>query len=210
MKVELLRCTPDAVELIVYCCRVSGMEEIDNEEILRTIIDCDYSSVLEHIVFTFDIRDISIALSRELLEHRMASHTAKSTRYVDMNVTDHISIDDMVDNSMMIDIAKYQNMKKYIGKEKARYVLPLGTTTHYILTMNARSLINFFGLRLCHRSAPEMQELARRMRQECMKVYPEIFGKIGCRGYNNGICKEKDRSNCKLINIIPSFERPEV
>ncbi|HID65831.1 MAG TPA: thymidylate synthase (FAD), partial [Aquificaceae bacterium] len=37
--------------------------------------------LLKHIYFTFDISEIIIAISRELLEHRIASHTARSTRY---------------------------------------------------------------------------------------------------------------------------------
>ena len=82
MRVNLLRVTKDGLELIANAARVSGFsDKADKQSIAKMIVDNDYSSVLEHIYFTFDIEDISVALSRELLEHRIASHTARSTRY---------------------------------------------------------------------------------------------------------------------------------
>jgi len=82
MKVKLLRVTENGVELVARSARVSGVPEgLSDEEVVRMIVENDYSSALEHIVFTFDVSGISVAISRELLEHRIASHTARSTRY---------------------------------------------------------------------------------------------------------------------------------
>ena len=76
MEVRLLRVTPKGEELLEYATTVSS-----HRISAKTLVENDYSSVLEHIVFTFDIRGLSVAASRELLEHRIASHTARSTRY---------------------------------------------------------------------------------------------------------------------------------
>ena len=40
-----------------------------------------HSSTLEHLVYTFEIKDISRALLQELARHRIASYSVKSSRY---------------------------------------------------------------------------------------------------------------------------------
>ncbi|NOZ76083.1 MAG: FAD-dependent thymidylate synthase [Euryarchaeota archaeon] len=77
-----------------------------------------------------------------------------------------------------------------VTRESTRYVLPLATYTNYIWTVNARSLINFLGLRLCTRASPEFRELARMVHREVVKLYPEIFRDLGCRGKNWAVCPE--------------------
>ncbi len=226
MKVKLLRYTENGIELVARSARVSGIpEHLTNEEIIRMIVENDYTSCLEHISFTFDISGISVALSRELLEHRIASHTARSTRY---NVEKGFGyvIPEIVEGDAELrkiykDAIKYANesysrlydeiLKKGYSKSEAReasrYLLPMATHTHYVLTMNARSLINFLGLRLCTRAAPEMRELARKIYDIVVKIYPEIFENIGCRGYTLGVCPEnevRDSTRCPYKKIIPT------
>ncbi len=62
-------------------CSGTGMREPTDEEIFRMIVENDYSSALEHVVFTFEIHGLSKGNALELLEHRIASHTGRSTRY---------------------------------------------------------------------------------------------------------------------------------
>ena len=84
MNVKLLRVTEKGINLVAEAARISGVSSIQTAKgIIELITDNDYSSALEHIHFTFDISEISVALSRELLEHRIASHTARSTRYME-------------------------------------------------------------------------------------------------------------------------------
>ncbi len=63
--------------------------------------------------------------------------------------------------------------------EDARYVLPNGCETQFVVTMNARSLKNFFRLRCCNRAQWEIRELARRMLEEVRKVSPALFREAG-------------------------------
>jgi thymidylate synthase ThyX len=44
------------------------------------IVENDYSSALEHVVFSFEIHGLSKGNALELLEHRIASHTGRSSR----------------------------------------------------------------------------------------------------------------------------------
>jgi len=63
--------------------------------------------------------------------------------------------------------------------EDARFVLPNACTTKMIMTMNARSLHNFFRHRCCNRAQWEIRELAEAMLCLCLKVAPHLFKNAG-------------------------------
>ena len=214
------------VELLSYYYPKEVMKRIlqisDGKKVpIEVIVKRDYSSVLEHIIFTFKIT-CSIAISRELLEHRIASHTARSTRYCDESDFNIILLPfqslgvkkaERLMELVFEDVIKsvkywYRTLSQVYNREIARYVLPLATETQYILTINARSLINFFGLRLCVRASPEIREIAEQMLKYCREVAPEIFNLVGCRGVNFGVCPEgKARpDNCPYRSKIPIKE----
>ena len=48
-----------------------------------------------------------------------------------------------------------------------------------IVTMNARSLHNFFRLRCCNRAQWEIRELAEEMLRLCREAAPHLFAKSG-------------------------------
>jgi thymidylate synthase (FAD) len=214
MRVELLRYTKDGIKLIGESCRVSGVPpHLRDEEIVRMVVENDYSSVLEHIYFTFDLREITLALSRELLEHRIASHTARSTRYQEEADFEYYVPMEFKKNKKALELYKdavegqrkaYRELRKLgVSRESARYVLPMSAHTNYILTMNARSLINFLGLRLCVRASPEMRELADKIYDAVVKPYPEIFKDIGCRGVNMSVCPENEVRDSPQGKLCP-------
>ena len=210
------------VELLSYYYPKEVMKQVlkisDGREVpIEVIVKRDYSSVLEHIVFTFKIT-CSVAISRELLEHRIASHTARSTRYCDesefniilppfqsLGVKSGRNIELIFEDVVSVTRQWYKVLEQLYGREIARYVLPLATETQYILTVNARSLINFFGLRLCVRASPEIREIAEQMLKYCREIAPEIFNFVRCRGVNMGVCPEgKARpDNCPYKDLIP-------
>ncbi len=225
VKVKLLRYTPDGVRLVAQGCRVSGIPEgLSDEEIVRMVVENDYTSAIEHIYFTFDISEMSVAISRELLEHRIASHTARSTRYnvekdfgyvIPPTIDGDEELVEMFKEAMESARQHYAKIfEKMLEKgyskaealEASRYVLPMATHTHYIWTINARSLINFLGLRLCKRAAPEIRELAQKIYDIVVEIYPEIFKDIGCRGYNLGLCPENEArpKDCPFRAKIPT------
>ncbi len=63
--------------------------------------------------------------------------------------------------------------------EDARYVLPNACETKIMITMNARTLINFFNVRCCTRAQWEIREMAELMLIEVKKVAPTIFKNAG-------------------------------
>ena len=72
-------------------------------------------------------------------------------------------------------------MKKAEKKaiEDARYVLPNACETKLVVTMNARSLYNFFSHRICERAQWEIRALADEMLELVREVCPVIFKKSG-------------------------------
>lgn len=95
-------------------------------------------------------------------------------------------------------IAALENCKKAyldmvkmgVDKEDARYILPMGTCTNLVVTMNARSLYNFFNLRCCERAQSEIRQLARMMLDEVRKIAPNLFKKAGAPCEATGYCPE--------------------
>lgn len=63
--------------------------------------------------------------------------------------------------------------------EDARFILPNACETKMVVTMNARSLINFFKLRCCNRAQWEIRALADEMFRLCYKAAPSLFGSAG-------------------------------
>jgi thymidylate synthase (FAD) len=169
-------------------------------EIVRMIVENDYMSAIEHISFTFDISEMSIAASREFLEHRISSHTGRSTRYNEEEGFGYYIPKEIKNNPEALSEFKgimesanqaYMKLKDLgVKREGRRYVLPMAMHCRYLWTVNARSLINFLGLRLCVRAAPELRELAKKLHSTASEIYPEIFKGIDCRGRILGVCPE--------------------
>lgn len=63
--------------------------------------------------------------------------------------------------------------------EDARFVLPNACDTKMIVTMNARSLRNFFRLRCCNRAQWEIRAVADEMLRLCKAAAPSLFAKAG-------------------------------
>lgn len=63
--------------------------------------------------------------------------------------------------------------------EDARFVLPNACETKMVVTMNARSLINFFHHRCCNRAQWEIREVANQMLRLVSAVAPNLFAAAG-------------------------------
>jgi thymidylate synthase (FAD) len=88
--------------------------------------------------------------------------------------------------------------------EDARFVLPNACTTKMIVTMNARSLLNFFSHRCCNRAQWEIREVANEMLRLVTEVAPNIFAKAGppCL---RGACTEGKMSCGKPDEVRAKF-----
>ena len=87
-------------------------------------------------------------------------------------------------------IKKIKSQSEKEAIEDARYVFPNACETKMVVTMNARSLYNFFSKRCCNRAQWEIRELADLMLVECEKVAPILFSNCGAPCTTTGKCPE--------------------
>ena len=97
--------------------------------------------------------------------------------------------------------AKTKAQKKAI--EDARFVLPNACDTKMIVTMNARSLMNFFRLRCCTRAQWEIKAVADEMLRLCYEVAPVLFKNAG-PSCLRGNCSE-GKMSCGKPDEIRAF-----
>ncbi len=88
--------------------------------------------------------------------------------------------------------------------EDARFVLPNACNTKMIVTMNARSLHNFFVHRCCNRAQWEIREVATQMLRLVIDVAPNLFKNAGPRCIN-GRCPEGKMTCGKMDDIQYRF-----
>ena len=84
----------------------------------------------------------------------------------------------------------YKELLELVPAEDARYVLPNASQTNLVMTMNARSLRNFFTLRCCTRAQWEIRELAWRMLDLVQAVAPTLFVDAGPSCWSTVGCQE--------------------
>ncbi len=217
MHVQLLTHTPNPEQVVAAAARLcyssqsgeeiaAAFQQQDAAAFISRLRQMGHFSPFEHASFTFAIDGVSRALSHQLVRHRLASYSQKSQRYVKENHFSYI-VPPSISRSPQAEQEYRQLMDKIdalyrhfldqgIAAEDARYILPNATATNLIMTMNARSLLNFFQLRCCNRAQWEIRHMAHLMRQEAQKAAPALFAQAGPTCESQGICYEGDKC-CK-------------
>lgn len=225
LKVELLAYTQDPEQNVVAAVRqcyskvgAGELKEKTNQEtkerLIGQVVESGHTSTIEHASFTFGIEGISRACSHQLVRHRMASYSQQSQRYVDLSKEElgyimppTIAVDKKQKEKfakVMEDLEiKYKELiESGVKPEDARYILPNACQTKIVVTMNARSLLNFFQERTCQRAQWEIRALANEMLAKVKLVAPKIFENAGPTCKSQGICWEGGMS-CGLWKTIP-------
>lgn len=98
-----------------------------------------------------------------------------------------------------------QTRAEKMAIEDARFVLPNACETKMVMTMNARSLMNFFRMRCCNRAQWEIRELATQMLKLCYGKAPVLFKNAGpscCKGS----CPEGKMTCGKIAEVRQKFD----
>lgn len=186
------------------------------KEYIDMLMSLGHESPIEHVTFTFGIEGISRSCSHQLVRHRIASYSQKSQRYVNETQFEYVTPEaiasdpvskDVYDETMQLLQGRYDFIRagliqKYVkdgmnekaaekkANEDARMVLPNACCTSIIVTMNIRSLFNFFKHRCCNRAQWEIRDVADEMLRQCMEVAPNIFKYAGPDCVTKGKCSE--------------------
>ena len=156
-----------------------------------------HHSVIEHLVYSFEISDISRALLQEFSRHRIQSLTVKSTRYVmnkELKQEDEFTdFDNEYDfkraskylvwtGNRDVDITSFfaledlrDNVSKGISNDLVKYSLPESYKTSLVQTINARSLRNFLELRTSKSALWEIRKLAFEMYEAIPDTHKFLF-----------------------------------
>ncbi|MBA3044982.1 MAG: FAD-dependent thymidylate synthase [Candidatus Thermoplasmatota archaeon] len=215
MKVELVSHTPDperTVAMAVRTCHApevpkGKMNDVQITRLLKLVRNLGHESVFEHVSFTFAIDGVSRALTHQLVRHRIASFSQQSQRYVKLehfsfvmpplvkNKPDAAKLFEDTMKGLAVTYGKLADMG--IPMEDARYVLPNAAESSIVVTMNARSLFNFFELRSCLKAQWEIRKLSNLMLKKVTEVAPSIFEGAGPACKSKGVCPEND-TKCKF------------
>jgi thymidylate synthase (FAD) len=217
MNVKLIGYTPNPEKIPAMAAKLTHskikpeeLEKSNDKElkaILKQVMNFGHTSVIEHTLFTFAISDVSRSLTHQLVRHRIASYAQQSQRYVNLNEPNFVTPPKIIKNKKMkktydeimkkIWVEYNKLIKIGIPTEDARYILPNATCTNIIVTMNARSLLNFFELRCCLHAQWEIRQLANKMLRDVKKVAPVIFKNAGPICKNKNYCPE-NKKDCSL------------
>lgn len=91
-----------------------------------------------------------------------------------------------------------------LANEDARFILPNACETKIVVTMNVRSLFNFFRHRCCNRAQWEIRAVANEMLRQCLEVAPHIFSYAGPSCVSSGKCPE-GKMTCGRINEVKEY-----
>src|SRR5690554_6444787 len=211
MKVTLLAHTPDPDRVVAAAARLCysekdpatilhGLTPARQRELLARLRAAGHDSPLERASFTFTIEGVSRALSHQIVRHRIASYSQRSQRYVSEAGFTFV-VPPSVQRSPKAEEKFYhlvdQIREAYNGlvelgipREDARYLLPNACATQLIMTMNARSLLNFLELRCCRRAQWEINCLAWKIRGLLQEAAPLTFAVAGPACLVRGECRE--------------------
>ena len=218
MNVELIGYSPNPEQIPAMAAKLTHskteperLKETSRKElneILKHVLKRGHTSIVEHTSFTFAVSNVSRSLTHQLVRHRIASFAQQSQRYVNLEKANYVTPPSIKKNKKAK--KKYdriiQNIWKEYNKlldmgipaEDSRFVLPNSTCSNIIVTMNARSLLNFFELRCCLHAQWEIRKLANKMLEKVKKVAPIIFKNAGPPCKTKNICPENNK-DCPLF-----------
>lgn len=148
--------------------------------LLENCIKRNHHAPLEFVSFTFEILGISKVADRQLVRHRIASYSGSSGRSIRTN--DFLVPLNISQNKAAFSIYKeaVKSAEKYMEKlealsiplEDARYALPMGSTSSFLIKFNLRSIRNFLAERTCSKAQWEIREIAKQMRNIIAHIDP--------------------------------------
>lgn len=231
--VEIISCTPDLEKLCTTAVKhtyrkekpselIKRITDKDKDTLLGNIMKARHLSVIEHGYFTIFFTDVSVFFEQFLIEHRLASYTVKSRRYVDYSESGFV-IPNYFEDKPVLRRKFVDTMKKLFGiysflvekgvpAEDARFVLPYCFKTSIICTMNSREVHHF--LDRCLRSEyEEIRKVGKVLLNKVKKIAPRIYGDLELKNPEKGETivsfEGRDWKAKKKVELLYHTENPD-
>lgn len=162
--------------------------------------------------FVFLVEDVSRSVIDQIVRHEKGvCKNVQSFRYVDkdhfayevpVEITDNEELLQKYHNHMAATLDLYTNIQDYVfektGKkeranEQARYVLPMATHSSFMIGFTIEALIHLMNERLCVRTEDITRKVAIAIRDEVLKILPELKDKLVPNCQNLLWCPEGKR-----------------
>ncbi|NCD07476.1 MAG: FAD-dependent thymidylate synthase [Spirochaetia bacterium] len=152
-------------------------QNFEREVFLKKLIKEEHLSVIEHLNYSFVIRNISRALLQELARHRLISLSVLSTRWalkkiakdIDVHYPEYIPITeqqkrilnelDSVSEQLFDLVSKASEAG--VPNDILKYYIQESLCTSLVLTVNARELMHMFKMRAHKPALLEFQTLCK-------------------------------------------------
>lgn len=189
--VKLIRSTSYPLDIINTSANITMKKNFQDlsyhgiKKKIKFLLDANHTSVFEHISYTFLIIGASRSFLAQMTRHRMASYTSGSQHYQNYSeygfrISKEFSKNRILKNHIKNMIIAYNKLiKAGMPHHEARQLLPNGMENNLMITINARSLINFLNLRLCSRNTEEIKIVADKVYKLVNEHFPELFDHIG-------------------------------
>ncbi len=158
------------------------------KEFTKKIIASGHHSVLEHEKVTVRVV-CDRSTSHQGVRHRIATFSQESQRFCNYSkdgfgneITfvqpDFTLEEDDLELLRLIEAHYFRKIAQGKKPQQARYFLPNGTKTEFVVTMNLRSWRHFFELRTSSKADAQIQEIANGLLAEFKRLIPVVFDDI--------------------------------
>jgi thymidylate synthase (FAD) len=176
--------------------RQNGRTQEDKEKLIKYLADNNHETPFQHVIFSWHMK-VPQRIGVQVLRHRSGTHNCASARYGHKFIETYKTgwpelVELETDAQNLLD--KYNRVLEETGdlplgkrrriRELAAMCIPQGAIVEQIMTMDLRNLKNFFIQRLDIHAQPEIQEVARQMRDIVLSL-PDL--PLTCEYYLSGI-----------------------
>lgn len=191
-KVNLIECTPNAEQVLVYTKNTRLNMDMGRWHEVKLLSDFDLGAALEYmsntipsswefVDYIFAIENVSRGFTHQFVRTRTNSYAQQSMRVTDMSGFNYIQgpsitgalIEDIYSDAMAAANGYYQQLiEQGVPEEDARGVLPTNIATNIIAKINLRTLSDMARSRTGGRTQNEYQEVMQQMIDEVLEVHP--------------------------------------
>lgn len=208
------RLSPDADEAIGI---IRSWDETRKEQELDYISKTIESS-WEFVNYVFYVSGVSRALTHQLVRTRAqsinghdVSFAQQSQRTVKLDKLDTVVPKSVTDNeeaatiweATLDQVLEAQNKLEELGipTQDRRGLTPTNITTQIVVKFDLRTFAHMLEERLCTRAQGEIQQMAKLMLEEILKVHPWTKSFLGCYCCKKGTCRFMNYKNCPIKSM---------